>query len=311
MLQSNRQIDKMTAAQCTFEQKGMLAGTALSYTAMILDGGEPEPPPEIQEDEDDYGAVTGPRVMSSVDLVATPGVHTSFFSEKSLVHSYYLSERNYPRNIHDLATHVNQPRLPELVRRFLYDQVQDDPENIGSEVALDDCPIFNGNIRIFHSAIARFYAPSELCGSGGMHREHIRSTPLWRGLYARRDTVFVETDGGQAGMLGMAIGRVHLFLSFSHEGVRYPCALIQWLVPIGDTPDDVTGLWVVRRKLDTLRRPHLSVVHLDCIPRAAHLLPNYGSSFILESLQFHQSLDAFQSYYVNTYADHHMHEFIS
>lgn len=234
-----------------------------------------------------------------------------FFPQSSFIDSNYLSERNYPKNIHDLAARINQPRLPELVRRFLYDQINDDPDNIGAEVALEDCPIFNGNIRVFHSAIARFYAPSELCGAGGMHREHIRSAPLWRGRYMRRDTVFVETDGEQAGMLGMAIGRVHLFFSFSHEGARYPCALIQWLVPVGDTPDDVTGLWVVMRERDALRRPHLSVVHLDSIPRAAHLLPNYGSSFILESLQFHQSLDAFQSYYVNAYADHHMHEFLS
>ena len=197
------------------------------------------------------------------------------------------------------------------MRRFLYDQINDDPEDIGSDVALDSCPIFNGNVRVFHSAVARFYAPSELCGAGGMHREHIRSTPLWRGLYMRRDTVFIETDGEQPGMLGMAIGRVQLFFSFSHEGVGYPCALVQWLVPVGDVPDDITGLWVVRRELDGLRRPHLSVVHLDCIPRAAHLLPNYGSSFIPENLQFHQSLDAFQTYFINTYADHHMHEFLS
>ncbi|KAF7977691.1 hypothetical protein HWV62_2942 [Athelia sp. TMB] len=293
MLRTNRRIDKMTAAHYAFQAKGMLAGTALSYTAMILDGGAPEPPPEIEdEDEDDYGAVIGPRVMSSVDLVAT-------------------AERNYPKEIHALAIHINQPRLPELVRRFLYDQVNDDPATLGSEVALDDCPSYNGNIRVFHSAIARFYAPSELCGAGGMHREHIRSTPLWRGLYSRRDTVFVETDGEQDGMLGMAIGRVHLFFSLSHEGTYYPCALVQWLVPVGDTPDDVTGLWVVKRELDGLRRPHLAVVHLDCIPRAAHLLPNYGSNFIPETLQFHQSLDAFQSYFINTYADHHMHEFLS
>lgn len=85
MLRTNRRIDKMTAARYLFEEKGMLAGTALSYTAMILDGGEPEPPPEIDEDdEDDYGAVTGPRVMSSVDLAATPGAHTSFLPTKFL-----------------------------------------------------------------------------------------------------------------------------------------------------------------------------------------------------------------------------------
>ena len=78
MLRTNRRIDKMTAARYAFEEKGMLAGTTLSYTAMILDGGEPEPPPEIGDDEeDDYGAVTGPRVMSTVVLAATAGAHAS------------------------------------------------------------------------------------------------------------------------------------------------------------------------------------------------------------------------------------------
>ncbi|KAF8485593.1 hypothetical protein F5888DRAFT_1625523, partial [Russula emetica] len=47
-----------------------------------------------------------------------------------------------------------------------------------------------------NSAIARFFAPSDLCGAGGMYQERIRCNPSWRDEYARYDTVFVQTGLG-------------------------------------------------------------------------------------------------------------------
>ena len=81
MLTTNQRLDKMAAAREVFIQKGMMVGTTLSYTAMILDGGEPEAREEIEEDdEDEYGAVSGPRVVSSVDLAKTPGALQVYFT---------------------------------------------------------------------------------------------------------------------------------------------------------------------------------------------------------------------------------------
>ncbi|KAF9526782.1 hypothetical protein CPB83DRAFT_870278 [Crepidotus variabilis] len=62
----------------------------------------------------------------------------------------------------------------------------------------------DGPIHVHHSATATFYSPGELCGVGGLHREHIRSSPSFQGA-PRCDTVFVELDGTQPGIFGMVV----------------------------------------------------------------------------------------------------------
>lgn len=222
-----------------------------------------------------------------------------------------ILERGYPRTVKDLAAHIDQPQFPQLIRRFLYDQLNPDSDD-SSDVDISECPYFPGPIHVYHSATARFYAPSDLCGAGGMYRERIRSNPNWHG-YARRDTVFIQTDANLDGMPGMAIGRVLLFFSFTFDDRYFPCALVNWLIP-GNEPDEDTGLWVVQPEFEgngRRRRRTLSIVHLDCVARAAHLLPVYGPTFIPESFHFSDSLDAFCAYFVNQYVDHHSHSFLS
>lgn len=218
------------------------------------------------------------------------------------------TERGYPRSVEDLADFIDQPRFPELLRLFLYYQLNPDSD---VDVDIDDCPYFEGPIRVYHSAVARFYSPSDLCGAGGMYRERIRSNPNWQGEYARRDTVFVQTNAELDGMPGMAIARALLFFSFRFNNIYYPCVLVSWLVT-GDEPDDDTGLWVVQPEFEgngSNRRRRLDVIHLNSVARAAHLLPLYGSSSIPEDLHFSDALDAFRAYFVNRYADHHSHDF--
>lgn len=215
-----------------------------------------------------------------------------------------------------MALHIDQPQLPALVRRFLFDQltVQADDAPDSMEAPLEDCPHFNGRIFVYHSATARFYAPSDLCGAGGMRHELIRSNPVWQGEYPRHDTMFVTTtDTEHSGFMGMCVGRVYLFFSFVHEGVYYRCALVHWFIPVGNSVHDETGQWVVKPEFMGTghhRRANLAVVHVDCIARGAHLSPVYGSGFIPDDLHFSASLDAFRTYFVNNFADHHMHEFI-
>ncbi|KAF8075750.1 hypothetical protein FPV67DRAFT_1406519 [Lyophyllum atratum] len=144
-----------------------------------------------------------------------------------------------------------------------------------------------------------------------MRQERIRANPSWRGAYPRFDTVFVETDSDARGMLGMTIGRVLLFFSFSFEGIYYPCALVNWLVLVGGSPDAETGLWMVRPEYEAGGRRSLAVVHLDSIARGAHLLPVFGSHSLPQDFHFSQALDAFRAYFINSYVDHHAHEFIA
>ncbi|KAG0705380.1 hypothetical protein DFH29DRAFT_780322, partial [Suillus ampliporus] len=58
-------------------------------------------------------------------------------------------------------------------------------------------------ISVFNSACSRFYAPSDLCGFGGMRVEHIRSCPLWRNEFSRYDCVFVSTGSDTEGIRGL------------------------------------------------------------------------------------------------------------
>ena len=52
----------------------------------------------------------------------------------------------------------------------------------------------------------------------------------------------------------------------------------------------------------------VSVIHLNCILRAAHLIGHAGSQSVPLRLKHTDSLDAFTAFYVNKYADHHAHE---
>jgi hypothetical protein len=167
-----------------------------------------------------------------------------------------------------------------------------------------------GKVDVFHSATAIFYAPSDNCGVSGMHRERIRSSPCWRKQYPRRDTVFVELDPKQQGMHGLAIGRVYLFLVIHYRDGLYPCALLHWFRRHGDHPDPDTGLWIVRPEYTSNGRRSMALVSTKQLARGAHLMGVYGSRLLPEDFHFSYTLDSFHSFFVNSYADHHMHEFV-
>ncbi|KAI9432026.1 hypothetical protein H4582DRAFT_1821713 [Lactarius indigo] len=138
-----------------------------------------------------------------------------------------------------------------------------------------------------------------------MRRERIRSTPSWRGREPHRDCAFIVEDDAKPGMLGMTVVRIQLFFSIAYEGVYYPCALVEWFTKVGN--DRVTGLWVVRPDITRGKRDR-TVVHLDSLLRAAHLIPVYGNREIPKDFHYTYSLDSFKAYYVNKYIDHHANE---
>lgn len=207
-----------------------------------------------------------------------------------------------------LAAHTNLPLHSELIRRFLFDQHYPDAPLPGDEVDLNICPTFSGNIHVFHSAVATFYAPSDRSGIGGMHRQRIRAMPSWRNSHGRYDCMFLEKDPTLPGFRGLHVVQVRLFFSFKHNRKTYPCALIQWFVPIGDHPCEDTGMWMVEPDLDSDGQRVTAIVHLETVVRGAHLLPVYGTTVIPNDLHFSETLHAFRAYYVNKYADHHSHE---
>ncbi|KAF8258880.1 hypothetical protein EI94DRAFT_1619300, partial [Lactarius quietus] len=158
----------------------------------------------------------------------------------------------------------------------------------------------NSDISVFHSAIATFFAPSDVSGSHGMWCECIHSTPSWCGREVRHDCAFIMEDETKEGFMGMAIVRVKLFFSLVYDDISYPCALVKWFRKVGCDP--VTGMWVVWPDT-TCGRQDKSVMHLDAFLQAAHLIPVYGKELLPLNFHYSYSLDTFEAYYVNKYID--------
>ena len=120
--------------------------------------------------------------------------------------------------------------------------------------------------------------------------------------------MLIEKDPTLPGFQGLHAVQVCLFFSFRHNQIIYPCALVQWFVPIGNHPYEETCMWMVEPEFNHNGQHVTVIVHLDTAVCGAHLIPIYGSAFIPHELYFSKMLHAFCVYYVNKYADHHMHK---
>lgn len=125
-----------------------------------------------------------------------------------------------------------------------------------------------------------------------MHRERVCAVNSWRKGPGHCDTIFINTNPFAEGMRGLDIAHVRLFFSFSHDGVQYPCALVHWFSRMGDSPNDNTGMWVVEPDIsDDDGETLTSIVHLNTIVQAAHLLPVFGHEFVPRTLSFSDTLN--------------------
>lgn len=204
------------------------------------------------------------------------------------------------------AARLELPFFPVMIRRFLYDQLYPDSQIPSSDLSVAAYPQFHGQISIFCNATVTFHSPSDISSITGMCREYIRAAPSWRGGPARYDTVFINTGPGFTGLRGLEIARIMAFFSFVHDGKRYQSALIHWFACVGTEPDEGTGLWVVEPHFNNNNDPHLAIIHIESIYRAAHLIPVYRSARpISRSLTMHDSLNVFQQFYVNKFVDYH------
>ena len=225
-----------------------------------------------------------------------------------LVYRLGFTERKRARTVSALADELSLPHLQELIRNFLIGQHLPNDARDPSIIPVTEFPFYDGKISVFNSASSRFYAPSDISGIHGMRVEHIRSCSNWRKSDSRYDCVFVNANTELDGMRGLEIARVLCFFSFKFRLITYPCAVVRWFDTIGNSPDSDTGMWIVRPAWHHDQSPNISVIHIDAIYRAAHLIPIYGPSFVSRAIRFYHSYDAFGAFYVNKYADHHAFE---
>ncbi|KAH9040802.1 hypothetical protein EDB85DRAFT_2072152 [Lactarius pseudohatsudake] len=279
ILLTNQRLDKLLSAHVNFIARGMLSKERMPT---------PVTRPASSNEEDADGAIDG-DIEGEVVLAIRP-------------------QSGYPTDLASLTEHIHAPNLPLLMQQFLFDQLNPDqlPAVQQPWVAL---PNIQSKVLVFHSARAIFYAPSDVSGSHGMHRQIIRSTPSWRQKEARYDCVLIVEDQDRPGMRGLIVGRVRTFFSFTYNETVYPCALIDRFKRVGRGPDPVTGMWRVQPEFMGSRLAQ-SVVHIETILRNVHLIPVFGSGSIPHRLHYSNSLDIFSMYYVNKYADHHSFEVV-
>ncbi|KAG1889698.1 uncharacterized protein F5891DRAFT_1131776 [Suillus fuscotomentosus] len=204
------------------------------------------------------------------------------------------SAMEYPHRLPEIAAFINFLNLPELCN---------------PNASIQAADIVDGRVDVFNSAVATFCAPSDICGVNAMQRQHIHSCRSWYNGPARHDCIFAEKDPSLPGFQGLYVAQVILFFSITYRGQLYPCALVRWFAPIGNEPCKSTGMWMVEPELDDDSGEWLvSIIHLDSIMRAAHLIGVYGSQDIPHHLKHTDSLVAFSAYYVNKISDYHTYE---
>ncbi|OCH84536.1 hypothetical protein OBBRIDRAFT_741418, partial [Obba rivulosa] len=283
MLLTNQRLDKLAAANVHFEVQGLLCGPLQKVCENMSQ--------DKDDESDDEGVVNGPMIHAEVSLAK-------------------CRARGYPSKLHELAKFIEVPQLPSLLRRFLYDQQNHDSDALltSDEIPLNMCPEAPEHIAIYPSAVAVYYAPSDHSGVGGMHRERIRAVHSWKGRTPRRDCAFVVGDPDADRFRGLHVVRVLYFMSFKWQGTEYPCALVTWFSLVSKEPCEQTGMWAVTPDVDKTGKREMSVVHLDCMLRSAHLIGIAGEDLLPRQIKHYNALDLFQAFYVNIYSDHHAHE---
>ncbi|KDQ06425.1 hypothetical protein BOTBODRAFT_60621 [Botryobasidium botryosum FD-172 SS1] len=293
MLPTNQRLDKLATARVDFADRGMLQGTTFSAAINALLSNDTD---NTHDDGDNVDLRLGELSMPDGPEDDDSGPCQS------------RAEPKYPQYAEPLGTHIGFPNLLGCIRQFLHQQLRPNNSRPLSELSLDDCPGFYGQIQVFHSAIAMICAPCDQSGISGMMCERVWAVPLWQGGPPHYDCVFVKNSSRLPGMRGMHTARVRLFFSFTHNSIQYPCVLVEWFVVIGNSPDPDTGMWQVRPKYNSGDDCAISVIPLDSIIRNAHLMPLFGPHFLPKSFHFHHSLDLFKAFYVNKYVDHHANE---
>lgn len=200
------------------------------------------------------------------------------------------------------------------IRRFLYEQTHPENHTAGTDVNIEDCPRFSGQFSAFDSAVVTYYLPSDTLGQTGCYRERIRATHTQgkdSATVPRHDCVLVATDTTSSGFSSMQVARVRILLSITHLNTVIPCALVDWFVPEGDSPDPVTGMWIIKPQYTTNNRRSSSIIHLDSILRGIHLLPVHKKRAVAKMHSYSRSLDSYRRFYVNKYIDYHAFETIT
>ncbi|KAH8979151.1 hypothetical protein EDB92DRAFT_1955468 [Lactarius akahatsu] len=289
MLVTNQRLDKLAAARANFEAKGLLDEDAQGGCAGT---------------QGERGISNHPNGIDDETQPQPQPIINPLQAEESNVK---LGRGRHASDVASLTNELKVPHLPRLINRFLCGQLDGNGDH---EDPNHTCPRYMGRICVFNCATTMFHTPSDPSNDQGMRHEVIWATPSWLKGKPCYDCIFVNSNNELHGMRRMEIARAIRFFSFVYLGVTYPCILVHWFSRISEEPDEDTGMWMVTP--DFVRGdPILAVIHVDCIFRAAHLVPIFRNSYIPDYITHDNSLDNFKGFYVNRFVDHHAFDFVS
>jgi hypothetical protein len=99
--------------------------------------------------------------------------------------------------------------------------------------------------------------------------------------------------------------------TFSFERKDRPTALVRWFTFDGESPDEDTGMWIVRPQDNPDGSPSVDFISMERIVRACHLIPVHGREKVPPRMDPYKSLTSYKSYYLNKFIDHHAFEILS
>ncbi len=305
---------KMAAARVEFGRLGMLHGDVLTAVRLDLGADDVEDTQTLREDAfrlaqaacDAQDARDVLDTTASIKLGARDCESpNSPDPDASMLITHIAVIR-----LNDLADELERPQLRDDVMRFLHGRIYVDGD-FEADADDEEFPHISPREKLGRhlSATIVFHAPSELSGPHGMRSEVVRCNPSWYNKYPRFDTILVTTDPDVWGMSRFRVARLRQLISIPHGHTRYEGAFVEWFTTSGDAPDPETGMWLVEPEMDGDVRV-CSIVPLDSIARACHLLPKLGNMYLPADFNFADALDAFNVYYANHYIDYHAHETI-
>jgi hypothetical protein len=218
--------------------------------------------------------------------------------------------------LHSLGTVIHQEDLSLLVQKYLYYHLNPLSTTPPHQLLHRDCPSTGNRVSQIHtykSAMSIFSAPGNQCGPGGMFHEVVQAVSCW-GMGEipgpRYDCVYVTMRGTPGiGMHDLQVARVYLFFSFRYGSETHACVLVHWYKLWHDEPDHDNGMHIMQPESTSGQR-NMSVISVDSIVCAAHLLPIFNNSHLDHSFNYTQSLDIFKVFYVNHFIDPRAYELV-
>ena len=221
-----------------------------------------------------------PRETQFTTRLSSPSLTVSLFFILNVSLNTSTAAPNYPHSLHCLGQKIGHPNLFDLVRKYLVKQAQG---------TIPPLPCINvshvEHLKIFHSAHTVFCVPSNPSTTVGMFHEMIHATPTWNQGEVpgpHYDCVFISNRSvSDAPILSnLLVACVLLLFSFLLDGKLHQCCLIHWFSIFGDKPDPDNRMWIAMPEYSG-GAPNLSVIHIDSIFRAMHLLPIFDDAPLL------------------------------